>query len=85
MAEDWRHRAKCTNEDPELFFSVGTSGPARLQDAEAKSVCKRCVVVADCLEWALGSGQEYGVFGGMTSDERRIVSRRRQRTRARTA
>ena len=45
---DWRHRAICRDEDPELFFPVGTSGPALLQIAEAKSVCRRCPVVSEC-------------------------------------
>ena len=48
---DWRHRAICRDEDPELFFPVGTSGPALLQIAEAKSVCRRCPVVSECLTW----------------------------------
>jgi len=39
---DWRHRAACRDEDPELFFPVGNSGPALLQISEAKAVCRRC-------------------------------------------
>ena len=68
---DWRHRAICRDEDPELFFPVGTSGPALLQIAEAK--------------WALESGQDAGVWGGMSEDERRALKRRNARTRAHTA
>src|ERR1041384_3800731 len=82
---DWRHRAICRDEDPELFFPVGTSGPALLQIAEAKTVCRRCPVVSDCLAWALESGQDAGVWGGMSEDERRTLKRRNSRTRARTA
>jgi WhiB family redox-sensing transcriptional regulator len=82
---DWRHRAICRDEDPELFFPVGTSGPALLQIAEAKSVCRRCPVVSECLTWALESGQDAGVWGGMSEDERRALKRRSARTRAHTA
>jgi WhiB family transcriptional regulator, redox-sensing transcriptional regulator len=81
---DWRHRAACRDEDPELFFPVGNSGPALLQIAEAKTVCRRCPVVSDCLTWALESGQDAGVWGGMSEDERRAAKRRNARTRART-
>lgn len=49
---DWRHRAVCRDEDPELFFPVGTSGPAIAQVAEAKTVCGRCPVVSECLALA---------------------------------
>lgn len=50
---DWRHDAVCRNEDPELFFPVGNSGPAKLQIAEAKPVCCQCPVSWQCLAWAL--------------------------------
>ncbi|HEX6351731.1 WhiB family transcriptional regulator [Actinophytocola sp.] len=82
---DWRHNAACRDEDPELFFPVGTSGPAILQVAQAKAVCHRCTVASDCLTWALQSGQDAGVWGGMSEDERRALKRRnaaRVRTRS---
>lgn len=85
MSVDWRHRAACRDEDPELFFPVGNSGPALLQIAEAKTVCRRCPVLSGCLSWALESGQDAGVWGGMSEDERRALKRRNARTRARAS
>lgn len=79
---DWRHRAACRDEDPELFFPIGNTGPALLQIEEAKQVCRRCEVVEDCLAWALESGQDAGVWGGLSEDERRTLKRRRQRANA---
>ena len=81
---DWRHKAICRDEDPELFFPVGTSGPAIAQIADAKLVCARCPVTAECLSWALESGQDAGVWGGMSEDERRALKRRTARTRTRS-
>lgn len=74
---EWRDSAACRDEDPELFFPVGTSGPALSQIARAKSVCGRCPASAQCLEWALESGQDSGVWGGASEDERRALKRRR--------
>jgi WhiB family redox-sensing transcriptional regulator len=72
---DWRHVAACREEDPELFFPIGTGGPALLQEAEATAVCRRCSVTDACLSWALDSGQDTGVWGGTTEDERRVLKR----------
>lgn len=74
---DWRHDAACRTEDPELFFPVGDSGPALLQIAEAKAVCFGCPAASDCLAWALATGQDAGVWGGMSEGERRALKRRR--------
>ena len=82
---DWRHHALCRDEDPELFFPIGSIGPAATQVAEAKVVCGRCTVTEACLEWALESGQDSGVWGGTSEDERRALTRGRTRTAARTA
>lgn len=75
---DWRHDAACREEDPELFFPVGTSGPALVQTAEAKAVCHRCPVTAGCLAWAPASGQDAGVWGAMSEDERRALVQARR-------
>lgn len=81
---DWRHRAACRDEDPELFFPIGNTGPALVQIEEAKAVCRRCDVIDECLSWALESGQDAGVWGGLSEDERRALKRRNARLRART-
>jgi WhiB family transcriptional regulator, redox-sensing transcriptional regulator len=80
---DWRHIAACRDEDPELFFPIGNTGPALLQIEEAKSVCRRCPVREECLQFALESGQDAGVWGGLSEDERRALKRRNARARAR--
>ncbi len=80
---DWRHQSACRDEDPELFFPVGNTGPAITQIEEAKKVCNRCIVKEPCLAWALESGQDAGVWGGLSEDERRALKRRAARNRAR--
>ena len=78
---DWRSQAACLTVDPELFFPVGNTGPAIAQIAEAKEVCARCEVIDTCLKWALENGQDAGVWGGMSEDERRPPKRRAARAR----
>jgi WhiB family redox-sensing transcriptional regulator len=77
----WRDRAACLDEDPELFFPVGNTGPALLQIHKAKIVCRRCEVVDNCLNWAMESGQDAGVWGALSDDERRALKRRNARAR----
>ncbi len=77
--DDWRHQATCREADPELFFPKGNTGPFLLQIEEAKAVCRRCPVMEQCLQWALETGQDSGVWGGMSEDERRAMKRRAAR------
>ena len=72
---DWRHHAACQDSDPELFFPIGTSGPALLQLEQAKDVCRQCPVVDECMRWAVDTGQDAGVWGGMSEEERRAFKR----------
>jgi WhiB family redox-sensing transcriptional regulator len=76
---DWVRRARCKDEDPELFFPLGATGTSMLQTAMAKQICALCDVRVECLEWALSSGQDSGVWGGLTEDERRALRRSRRR------
>jgi len=77
----WRDRAACLDEDPELFFPIGNTGPAFRQIEKAKAVCRRCEVIEACLSWAMESGKDDGVWGGLSDDERRALRRRNARAR----
>ncbi|MET8168690.1 WhiB family transcriptional regulator [Streptomyces sp. NPDC102259] len=74
--DDWREHAECRHEDPDLFFPIGTSGPALLQTEQAKTVCRRCPVQEACLGWAMETDQSLGVWGGTSENERRALKRR---------
>ena len=71
----WRDQAMCRDTDPELFFPIGTTGQALLQIAKAKSVCCQCPVTVECLESALETNQDTGIWGGNSEDERRQMRR----------
>jgi WhiB family transcriptional regulator, redox-sensing transcriptional regulator len=73
---DWRDAAACRDADPELFFPDGDTRSARAQLKTAKLICRGCPVTAVCLSWALASGQEAGIWGGLTEHERHSLHRR---------
>ena len=77
---DWRTSAACRDADPELFFPGDDIRAARAQVKTAKLICRGCPVSATCLNWALASGQEAGIWGGLTEDERRRLHRHGFRT-----
>ena len=73
---DWRELALCAQVDPELWFPA-SGQPNR----KAKLVCSWCDAQADCLAFALRANEQYGVWGGLSPEERRRL-RRRQREAA---
>lgn len=79
----WRDHALCRDTDPELFFPVGTTGMALVAIERAKQVCGECLVRTECLDFALETNQDSGVWGGLSEEERRAI--RRQRVAARRA
>lgn len=79
--QKWQERAACRIVPVELFF------PALDHEAdEAKAVCRECTVQEPCLESALEAGERFGVWGGLTPQERRsLAAKRRARARAEAA
>jgi len=71
----WFDLAACRDVDPEIFFPISTSGEAVVQIHEARAICARCPVAADCLDWAQRMGLGHGVWGGTTPEERRALRR----------
>ena len=71
LGRDWRADAVCLEIDAELLFS--TAEDQRL----AKQVCRRCPAIQECLVEALDNRIEFGVWGGMTERERRVLLRKR--------
>ena len=67
----WQEQALCAQTDPEAFFPE-KGGSTR----EAKRVCSRCEVRADCLSFALAHDERFGIWGGLSERERRRLKRR---------
>jgi WhiB family transcriptional regulator, redox-sensing transcriptional regulator len=68
--EDWTMRAKCRGMEDALF-------PEASDQKRAKLVCSGCPVRFECLAEALDNRIEWGVWGGMTERERRLLLRQR--------
>lgn len=67
--------APCQSTDPDTFFPDTTDYK---QINLAKSFCNECNVVTknECLSFALDNSIHYGVWGGKTEAERKLIKRR---------
>jgi WhiB family redox-sensing transcriptional regulator len=74
MMIDWSHKASCLAVDPELFFPISPEGLGHAQMERAKVVCHDCPVRQPCLDYALTTGQAYGVWGGTDPAQRRELT-----------
>lgn len=77
--ETWQELAACKTLPLEMFFP-----PAEQEADAAKAICSGCTVREPCLEAALAAGERFGIWGGMSTDERQTVAARR-RARAASA
>jgi WhiB family redox-sensing transcriptional regulator len=77
----WRINAACRDAPADLFFPVGTTGPAAETIEAAKAVCGACPAREPCLSFALATNQDAGVWGGTTEEERRTMRRAAARSR----
>ncbi|MFF8264642.1 WhiB family transcriptional regulator [Streptomyces virginiae] len=75
----WQAEAACRGLGSRKFFHpAGERGEDRAaRDQAAKEICARCPVRAECLRHALNTGEAYGVWGGLTTEERRAYAARR--------
>jgi len=64
----WQLQANCDETNTELFFSKLES-----KVAKAKALCSNCVVADKCLQFAIDTKIEFGIFGGVTADERQAL------------
>ena len=72
---DWREGAACRDVEPELFFPSSTGAGLQMQTDQAKAVCHGGPVLDRCLGFALGTDQTEGIWGGLTTQERRAARR----------
>ena len=84
-SDEWRRTAACRDTDPDLFFPVGTTGPAIEQIETAKAVCRQCDSQAACLEYAIATNQDSGIWGGTSEEERRKLRKQYANRGRRTA
>ncbi len=75
---DWQVHAACRSLDNTYFFDLeGERPPARdRREALAKAVCRNCPVIAQCREYALAASEPYGVWGGLSKNDRDRITRR---------
>ena len=75
-SDEWWGLAACRDAEPEVFFPISATAASRDTVQRAKAVCSSCPVQSQCLRYALRHRQEQGIWGGLTEDERRLLSRR---------
>ena len=73
----WMDIAACRTVDADVFFPDPHPGPGvdRSSYSEARAVCDRCPVTAECLDYALRNHEKYGMWGGTTPKQRRTMKR----------
>jgi WhiB family redox-sensing transcriptional regulator len=66
---EWVAKALCLSRDPDDLFVRGAA------QRKATNICRECPVVAECLADALDNHMEFGIWGGLTERQRRVLLR----------
>lgn len=76
MAMEWAVEGACRGRGDNLMYPASRPGTAQhRRDAEpARKVCQACLVRAECLEYALAVGEDFGIWGGLDEAERRRLA-----------
>jgi WhiB family transcriptional regulator, redox-sensing transcriptional regulator len=72
---NWQEQGACRRADPTMFFHPQNErGSSRVQrELRAKRVCAVCTVRLECADYALRAREPYGVWGGLSEEERELV------------
>jgi WhiB family transcriptional regulator, redox-sensing transcriptional regulator len=72
---EWQYQGACQELPTEMFFHPdGERGPRRAnREAAAKAVCATCPVIAACRKHALAVQEPYGIWGGLSEDDRLVI------------
>ena len=75
---EWQYKGACRDLDPEMFFHPdGERGPRRRnRENAAKAICASCPVIAACRAHALAVQEPYGIWGGLSEDDRTAILER---------
>ena len=69
--DDWRDRAACRDTDPDLFSPSAVRARRSSRSSRPRRFAPHCDARTSCLEFALATNQESGIWGGTTEEERR--------------
>ena len=80
---EWQFQGACRSHDPELFFHPdGERGSNRAnRERAAKAICATCPVIEQCASHALSAREPFGIWGGMSEEDRELIYARQQRSR----
>lgn len=83
MTISWREQGACKDIYPGVFYPYDPETDLPMENeetsAEAKSICGRCAVRLECLETAVANRETIGIWGGLTTKERREYARTMKR------
>ena len=71
----WREEAACKDVSSAIFFPAGPAAGTPAATALARAICASCPVIDECLDFAVATNQQYGVWGGCDEEERRDLRR----------
>lgn len=66
----WYADALCPTVGMEDFF------PGAGEETIAKAACGRCPVAVQCLEYAISNNEQWGIWGGLNTSERKRLARK---------
>ena len=75
----WKDQANCKNVDTNIFFpnDMGQIKPEKM--SEALHYCHNCPVSDKCLDYAINSNIQVGIWGGMSTRARRQIAIERRK------